>query len=114
MRVAAEGRNMHKKQTDRSVMITAFPVKGRRALQVGHGGAGRGPKSAVKKEVATSQASLAPRPGKSPILRVEGVTKRYGDRTALEKASTSKSLRQEIVGLLGPNRAGNQRWWKAW
>jgi ABC-2 type transport system ATP-binding protein len=96
---------MHKKQTDRSVMITAFPVKGRRALQVGHGGAGRGPKSAVKKEVATSQASLAPRPGKSPILRVEGVTKRYGDRTALESVDLEVAP-GEIVGLLGPNGAG--------
>lgn len=39
------------------------------------------------------------------VLAVEGLTKRYGDKTAVEAISFSVR-RNEIVGLLGPNGAG--------
>jgi ABC-2 type transport system ATP-binding protein len=41
----------------------------------------------------------------NPILRVAGLTKRYGRLTALEDVSFSVR-RGEIVGLIGPNGAG--------
>ncbi len=44
-------------------------------------------------------------PLSNPILRVAGLTKRYGRLTALEDVSFSVR-RGEIVGLIGPNGAG--------
>jgi ABC-2 type transport system ATP-binding protein len=41
----------------------------------------------------------------SPILRVEGLVKRYGDRVAVNGLSFDV-LEGEIFGLLGPNGAG--------
>lgn len=40
-----------------------------------------------------------------PVLRVEGLTKRFGDRTAFEDVSLSIGP-GEVFGLLGPNGAG--------
>lgn len=40
-----------------------------------------------------------------PVLRVEGLTKRYGDFTAVDRISFSV-YEGKIVGLLGPNGAG--------
>ncbi|MFA6719010.1 MAG: LPS export ABC transporter ATP-binding protein [Prevotella sp.] len=42
---------------------------------------------------------------KHSVLRTEGLTKRYGDRTVAEKVSIDVK-QGEIVGLLGPNGAG--------
>ncbi len=41
----------------------------------------------------------------SPVLSVEALSKRYGEKTAVESISFSVG-RNEIVGLLGPNGAG--------
>ena len=39
------------------------------------------------------------------MIQVEGLTKRYGDRTAVNKL-TFNAQQGEIVGFLGPNGAG--------
>jgi len=41
----------------------------------------------------------------SDLLTVKGVTKRFGDRLALNDVSFS-AQRHEVLGLIGPNGAG--------
>lgn len=66
---------------------------------------GIGGEVAVNDKATTDAASGTPRPGENSILAVEGVTKRYGDRTAITGVDLHVA-RGEIVGLLGPNGAG--------
>jgi ABC-2 type transport system ATP-binding protein len=53
---------------------------------------------------STSEASARERDG-NPMVRTTGLTKRYGDFTALEDCSIVVR-RGEVFGLLGPNGAG--------
>jgi len=66
---------------------------------------GIGGEVAVNDKATTDAVSGTPRPGENSILAVEGVTKRYGDRTAITGVDLHVA-RGEIVGLLGPNGAG--------
>ena len=59
----------------------------------------------MKLEPAALSTPAAARPNSGPMIRAEDLRKRYGQRVALDGVSFTVNA-GEIVGLLGPNRAG--------
>ncbi|WP_084269979.1 ABC transporter ATP-binding protein [Patulibacter minatonensis] len=56
-------------------------------------------------DVAVTPAPVAARPAAEPALVIDGLVKRYGDRTAVDGVSL-RVERARVLALLGPNGAG--------